>query len=180
MPLPIRSREAVRDSRDFEDIEAEAEFYNRHATDRSRMGEGYHGVTRDWNILDVPPGTKRVTMDGVGGGSQEVSWQKYNGVRRSKFNPDGIEHGRSREYGRDRGSVGKSYVGIKDKRDELWTEITKDLIVREALDWAGYDYEETAYFFYIFAYLEFVSLLIRTPYPICLSTLLGLLIPSSE
>lgn len=153
MSIPIRGREAVRDSRDLGDIETEAEFYNRHATDRSRMGEGYHGATRDWNIMDVPPGTKRVTMDGVGGGSQEVSWQKYNGVRRSKFHPDGV-------HSRGRGSLGKSYVGIKDKRDDLWTEITKDLIIKEAIDWAGYDYEETPQFFYIFAYLEFVSSLI--------------------
>jgi hypothetical protein len=38
-------------------------------------------------------GTKRVTMDGIGGGSQEVTWQRYNGVRRSKFITEGDEYG---------------------------------------------------------------------------------------
>ncbi|OQD74328.1 hypothetical protein PENDEC_c011G03455 [Penicillium decumbens] len=42
----------------------------------------------------------------------------------------------------------------KDQRDERWTEITKDLVVREAIERLGYEYEETRTFYYIFSYLE--------------------------
>jgi len=45
----------------------------------------------------------------------------------------------------------------KDQRDERWTEITKDLVVREAIERLGYEYEETRTFYYIFSYLEPVS-----------------------
>ena len=88
--------------RDETDIQEEADFYNQRAVERSYMGEGLHGATRDWAIVDVPPGTQRVRMDGVGGGSQEISWQRYNGVRRSKFMPDGSpsDEGYGSEVGR--------------------------------------------------------------------------------
>ncbi|KAL5003631.1 hypothetical protein BDV10DRAFT_1026 [Aspergillus recurvatus] len=53
-----------------------------------------------------------------------------------------------------RGKVGPRYVGVKDRRDRLWTEITKDLVVREAIERAGYEYEEFDSFYYIFSYLH--------------------------
>ncbi|KAK2756565.1 hypothetical protein FQN54_005458 [Arachnomyces sp. PD_36] len=156
--LVIRERDRHRDSRDERDIREEAEYYNRRATERSRIGEAYNGATRDWEIVDVPPGTKRVTMDGVGGGTQDISWQRYNGVRRSKFIADGEEYsdrGVARNHDRDHGRVGRRYEGVKDPRDNLWTEITKDLIVKEAIEKMGYDFEETDYFYYIIAYLRY-------------------------
>lgn len=45
---------------------------------------------------------------------------------------------------------------MKEQRKRLWTEITKDLVVREAIERAGYEYEETDYFYYIFSYLHYV------------------------
>ena len=145
------------DFRDDRVVREEAEYYNRRAQERSFPGEAYHGATRDWAIVDVPPGTERVQMDGIGGASQEVTWQRYNGVRRSKFMPDG---------GDDFAVVGpqdfgppdrRRYVGMHDKRENMWTEITKDLVVKEALEQAGYDFEETEYFYYVIAYLRYVS-----------------------
>ncbi|KAL2822198.1 hypothetical protein BDW59DRAFT_107301 [Aspergillus cavernicola] len=53
-----------------------------------------------------------------------------------------------------RGKVGRRYIGVKDRRDRLWTEITKDLVVREAIERAGYEYEETDGFYYIFSNLH--------------------------
>src|ERR1700760_1541931 len=70
---------------DDDDLEEEAEYYNRKAMERAYIGEGYNGATRDWAIVDVPPGTERVRMDGIGGSTQDITWQRYNGVRRSKF-----------------------------------------------------------------------------------------------
>ncbi|KAJ5992454.1 hypothetical protein N7451_008178 [Penicillium sp. IBT 35674x] len=42
----------------------------------------------------------------------------------------------------------------KERRDERWTEITKDLVVRDAIEQLGYEFEETRMFYYIFSYLE--------------------------
>lgn len=43
------------------------------------------------------------------------------------------------------------------KPRDMWTEVTKDLVVREAIEEVGYDYEETELFFYIMQYLRYVS-----------------------
>ncbi|KAL4925748.1 uncharacterized protein BDV17DRAFT_178097 [Aspergillus undulatus] len=53
-----------------------------------------------------------------------------------------------------RGKVGSRYIGIKDRHERLWTEITKDLVVREAIERAGYEYEEMDSVYYIFSYLS--------------------------
>src|SRR5271170_6342763 len=45
----------------------------------------------------------------------------------------------------------------KKERDGFWTEITKDLVVKEAIMQAGYDFEETDDFYYIMNYLKYVS-----------------------
>lgn len=157
--MVIRDRENKRDS--MSDVREEAAYYNRIATEGAPMGEAYNGHTRDWTIVDVPPGTKRVTMDGIGGASQEISWQRYNGVRRSKFIPSNDEYESEPQPSSSQGNVARRYVGIKDKRDELWTEITKDLVCKEAIEKAGYEYEETEHFYYVFAYLRYVSRLIK-------------------
>ena len=160
LPPPL---ERWRDPRDSRDIQEEAEYYNHRALERSYPGEGYHGSTSDWAIVDVPPGTRRVRMDGAGGGAQEITWQRYNGVRRSKFMPDGSDEGYGSEVARAGpapaagGEIGRRYAGAKDPREGMWTEITKDLVVKEAITEAGYEFEETDDFFYIMAYLKYVS-----------------------
>ena len=44
------------------------------------------------------------------------------------------------------------------KPKEMWTEVTKDLVTKEAIEYAGYHYEETVEYFYIMEYLRYVSL----------------------
>jgi hypothetical protein len=39
----------------------------------------------------------------------------------------------------------------------MWTEVTKDLVIREAIDSMGYSCEETDDFFYVMEYLKYVS-----------------------
>lgn len=159
-PAPVR-RPYYRDDRD---IQEEAAYYNDRAMARAYPGEAYRGATRDWSIVDVPPGTQRVRMDGAGGGEQEITWQRYNGVRRSKFYPDGPgEEGYGSELARPLpapapgGQIGARYGNPPDPRDRLWTEITKDLVVKEAIQEMGYEFEETEDFYYIFKYLTYVS-----------------------
>lgn len=139
----------------------EADYYNSIAMRRAYPGEAYNGATRDWGIVDVPPGTERVRMDGQGGGNQEITWQRYNGVRRSKFYPDSRGEGYySGEVDRQPaagGQFGGRYGRQRDPTDGLWTEITKDLVVKEAIEEMGYEFEETDDFYYIIAYLKYVS-----------------------
>ncbi|KAI0534369.1 hypothetical protein GGR58DRAFT_61211 [Xylaria digitata] len=171
----------------------EAEYITGKIDARGRMGEAWNGATKDWTIVDVPPGTERVKMDGVGGGGAEVTWQRYNGVRRSKFIPERDEspvggavvalREPAQDSSRERLSV-QIYdsnrpereveveevrdrrISIRDgerplakKRDDMWTEITKDLVNREAIERMGYDYEETEWFFYIMQYLRYEDVL---------------------
>jgi hypothetical protein len=140
----------------------EADYLNDIAERRGYPGEAYRGSTRDWAIVDVPPGTERVRMNGAGGGEQEITWQRYNGVRRSKFYPDGDGREAGREVGRPLapgagGEIGGRYGRTPDPRDRLWTEITKDLVVKEAIQEMGYEFEETDDFYYIMVYLDYVS-----------------------
>lgn len=182
------------------DYEDEAEYITGKIDSRGRMGEALHGATKDWTIVDVPPGTERVKMDGVGGGGAEVTWQRYSGVRRSKFVPEREDTPisiveslpapaplREREPSRDRERLSIQVYDSRDKsrdreveveeiqdrrisirnedrappprkRNEMWTEITKDLVTREAIERMGYEYEETEWFFYVMQYLRYVSL----------------------
>jgi len=126
----------------------EADYYNRKALERAYPGEALNGATKDWAIVDVPPGTNRVRMDGAGGGAQEISWQRYNGVRRSKFLSGDEEI--STDFGMPAAGPPKA------KAKDMWTEITKDLVLREAIDSMGYDCEETDDFFYVMEYLRYV------------------------
>ncbi|KAF2264198.1 hypothetical protein CC78DRAFT_533423 [Lojkania enalia] len=146
MSAPRRRFTAPADS----DFELEADYYNRKALERAYPGEAYHGATKDWAIVDVPPGTNRVRMDGIGGGAQEITWQRYNGVRRSKF-ISGDEEAAT-DFGL------PALPAPKPKAKDMWTEITKDLVLKEAVESMGYDYEETDYFFYVMEYLRYVSL----------------------
>lgn len=163
---------------------------------RGRMGEAWHGMTKDWAIVDVPPGTERVRMDGAGGASAEVTWQKYSGVRRTRFIPERDEtaasstttsvtdlrapekgrerrlsvqimdggRGASRERGLEIEKVTDRRLSIRastpppSRRSETWTEITKDLVCREAIEELGYEFEETEFFYYVVEYLSHVSL----------------------
>jgi hypothetical protein len=83
-------------------------------------------------IIDVPTGTRRVSVNIEKGRSRSRGPGDYtDNIRRER----GIR--RSRGLG-----------------NELWTEITKDLITREAIEELNYQFEETDYFYYIFEYLD--------------------------
>jgi len=189
--MSARPAQRERTRIDIRDNESEADYYARKASDRAYIGEAYNGATKDWAIVDVPPGTERVRMDGVGGGSEEITWQKYNGVRRSKFIPEreresvelreprrettGLEIEISSSNRRRQGGATyeREYERIEESSDRrvglprgpknrvgsLWTEITKDLIVKEAIEELGYDYEETEYFYYVIQYLQYEDVL---------------------
>lgn len=163
-----------------DEIAAEADYYNRKITSRAHPGEAYNGATRDWGLVDIPPGTERVRMDGVGGGAQEVYWERYSGNRRGRF----ISGDRAYEQEYGNGNSAPSPAPLSPppapyrerdeeikithtrtneekprRRDRMWTEVTKDLVIKEAIDEMGYDYEETDEHFYVIEYLKYVSLI---------------------
>ncbi|KAK6437956.1 hypothetical protein LTR95_005846 [Oleoguttula sp. CCFEE 5521] len=44
-------------------------------------------------------------------------------------------------------------------KDKMWTEITRDLVIKEAIDECGYSYEETDDYFYVIEYLRYEDVL---------------------
>ena len=58
-------------------------------------------------------------------------------------------------------TIGARWGARHDPRDRLWTEVTKDLVVKEAIREMGYEFEETDDYYYIFKYMEYVSSLCR-------------------
>jgi len=125
--------------------------------ERAYVGEAHNGATKDWAIVDVPPGTERVRMNGAGGSSQDVTWQRYNGVRRAKFIAGGREFETPFGVPDRRPSPGPA--APRPRASDMWTEITKDLVIKEAIERCGYNYEETDFFFYVMDYLRYEDVL---------------------
>ncbi|KAF1988704.1 hypothetical protein K402DRAFT_328148 [Aulographum hederae CBS 113979] len=168
---PASTPPSAAPSRKAEDewgIEAEADYYNRKALERAYIGEAHEGATKDWGLVDIPPGTNRVNMHGIGGGRQEVTWQRYNGARRATFYAD------EKEFSTDYGAIAKVETpppppppapappppsAPPAKKSDMWTEVTKDLVIKEAIEAMGYGYEETDDFFYVMEYLRYEDVL---------------------
>ncbi|KAM3449740.1 hypothetical protein MY5147_009689 [Beauveria neobassiana] len=51
----------------------EADYMTGRIDARGRMGEARGGATRRWGLMNVPPGTEPVHMDGAGGGRTETT-----------------------------------------------------------------------------------------------------------
>jgi hypothetical protein len=119
-------------------MKEEVDYSAPRKSERRFLDEAHKGPPKDWTVVDVPPGTKRIIMDGAGGGSEEITIQR----RRPKV-IEGDEFPPDRIGGR--------------PRARPWTELTKDLVVREAIERAGYEYEETERFYHVFDYLKYVS-----------------------
>ena len=177
--VAIRSRSRYDDrvgARYNDEVAAEADYYNRKVSGRGYPGEAYNGATKDWGLVDIPPGTSRVAMDGAGGGRQEITWDRYAGERHSKFYTGDRVY--EQDWGRERNGYGPPlppperpreqrddvHIDIKineetragKTKDKMWTEITKDLVIKEAIEERGYEYEETDEFFYVMVYLRYV------------------------
>ncbi|KAK3715127.1 hypothetical protein LTR37_007337 [Vermiconidia calcicola] len=163
-----------------DDVSAEADYYNRRISSRAYPGEAWNGATKDWGLVDIPPGTERVAMDGVGGGRQEITWEQYNGQRRGKFYAgdgyydSGYGNGapaplpppeparddvRETRITTERRITEGTSKGRNKAQDKMWTELTKDLVIKEAIEEKGYEYEETDDFFYVMEYLRYEDVL---------------------
>lgn len=156
-------------------VSGEADYYNRQVGRRGYIGEAYNGATKKWGLMDVPPGTERVRMDGLGGGREEVTWNRYDGNRHERFYTgdrvydSGYGNGMPapaplpapprddyRETRITETRIEKETSRGKTK-DRRWTEVTKDLVIEEAIKEMGYEYEESEGYFYVMEYLRYVS-----------------------
>jgi hypothetical protein len=143
------------DGKEEINIRKEADFHVNRDAENAYIRDTHHGATKDWGVVVVPPGTKQVTMDGIDGAKEEISWRGSNGRRHPRIHIDDERTGKHDIA--EEGRIGRRYAGVKDKRDRMWTEITKDLVVREALERSGYEFEETDLYYYVFEYLRYVS-----------------------
>ena len=116
------------------------------------------GMPGDVSFVDPAPMPVPAMRGGV---ADEIVFGlgRNGGDQRIRYFPEDDD---SSEEEMDDGKVGRRYIGMKEQRKRLWTEITKDLVVREAIERAGYEYEETDSFYYIFSYLHYV----RCPRPL--------------
>ena len=134
-------------------FDLEEDTYHRRGSDRLSSRDS---TTDDWAIVDAPPRPRRAMRDELDGPNRELSRKHYHSRERRAFPADeGLVSDGDPES--KRGQVGRRYVGASNPRDRLWTEITKDLVVREAIERSGYEFEETDFFYYIFDYLQYVS-----------------------
>lgn len=108
---------------------------------------GYPDIADDLTVIDVPAGTQRVYVNVEKGPASSLrdtrETRETREYSKSVSGQSGVDWRKERGVRRSRG------LG-----NELWTEITKDLITREAIEDCGYQYEETDYFYYIFEYLD--------------------------
>ncbi|KAE8146462.1 hypothetical protein BDV25DRAFT_49718 [Aspergillus avenaceus] len=135
----------------FHEHDLVREVYDR-PRDIGRPREPVHKLTGDdWAIVTAAPKAERDTTLLE---SPPVVKEPDLKDKRPKFTVSEERHSDGDpEFAR--GKVARRYIGMKSQRDGLWTEITKDLVVKEAIERSGYEYEETITSYYVFSYLQF-------------------------
>ncbi|KAJ1707646.1 conserved glutamic acid rich protein [Aspergillus flavus] len=136
----------------FDEHEVLEEVYGRpRELERSTRESTPKMTGDDWAIISAAPKTEReALLDEISHGPREPALKD----KKPKFTVSEERHSES-DPDFARGKVGRRYIGMKDQRNGLWTEITKDLVVREAIERSGYEYEETVSSYYVFSYLQF-------------------------
>lgn len=134
---PLR-RDLTRDMELEAEIEEEIKIHKERSKHRSHIEKITKQTADEWSVVHTPSKEDTVEMTGA----LEVVEVAPKGAVEEDLEI--------------RGRVEQQIV--KERRDERWTEITKDLVVRDAIERLGYEFEETRTFFYIFTFLEPVRL----------------------
>ncbi|KAJ5908511.1 hypothetical protein N7495_001193 [Penicillium taxi] len=98
---------------------------------RSLVDEAFKD-TDEWSVIHTPSKDDAIEMSGA---LQVVEVAPRDSLEK-------IEH---------RGHIAAK---VSEPRNECWTEITKSLVVREAIERLGYEFEETRLYYYIFSFLQ--------------------------
>jgi len=108
----------------------------------------YDDNQSDWTLIDVPPGTRKITLEADERGFSGPDVSSATNMRMMGLQQQQQQSETLTSISRSRG------VRRSKSSTELWTEVTKDLVTREAIEELGYPYEETDSFYYIFEYLQ--------------------------
>lgn len=144
---------------DRKDVPHRSEGDTRRRSMEPRPSDTHKSVTEEWAFVDSPPYRREIRderpirelQDEIGSPSHDSRSRPYSMERRPRFSDEPPEVGERERRGR--------RIGPERKRKSKWTEITKDLMVREAIERSGYEFEETELFYCVFAHLEYVSCL---------------------
>ncbi|KAJ5280405.1 hypothetical protein N7478_005777 [Penicillium angulare] len=138
---PPREVEEVEENEE-EDI---TEFRERRSKIRPKGDDIKRDSIDEWSVVHAPSKEEAIEMTG-GLDVVEIAPKDASSAQESESESEkDIEIDRSRRV---------MPEVSKERRDERWTEITKDLVVREAIERLGYEFEETRMFYYIFSHLE--------------------------
>ncbi|KAJ5573680.1 uncharacterized protein N7459_008107 [Penicillium hispanicum] len=121
------------------DIDEKLSIHEKRSGRRSHAGDDTKDVTDEWSVVHAPSKAEAIEMTGA---------LDIVEVAPKDASEDEVEVIEEEHEGHARPQVSK------ERRDERWTEITKDLVVREAIEHIGYEFEETRMYYYIFSYLE--------------------------
>lgn len=125
--------------REFEE-EEEVEVHEKRSVPRSTAGLS-KGTADEWSATDTLSKIDAAEMSGA--------------LSVIEVAP---KHAVEEELERDMEEMEIGQQVEKEHRDERWTEITKELVVREAIKQLGYEFEETRTHYYVFSFLEQVRL----------------------
>lgn len=96
--------------------------------------------TDDWSVVHAPSPDEAIEMTGA---------LDVVEVKPRHSSVDEAEVGR----------VAQQVTDPEETRNDRWTEIAKRLVVREAIEQMGFEYEETRTCYYIFSYLKSVCII---------------------
>lgn len=130
------------------DEDEELESYERNSRTRSGVNNHPRDSTDEWSVVHAPSKEEGVEMSGA--------LDVVEIAPKDASLTDSTSEGDDDEGTEESGRAGTHLS--KENKDERWTEITKDLVVREAIERIGYEFEETRVSYYIFSYLEPVRL----------------------
>ncbi|KAJ5165404.1 uncharacterized protein N7500_007234 [Penicillium coprophilum] len=104
-------------------------------TESTRTVDKAPGGTDDWSVVHAPSQDDAIEMTGA---------LDIVEVEPRHVSVDEVKVGR----------VAQHVTEPEETRNDRWTEISKKLVVKEAIERMGFEYEETRGSYYIFSYLE--------------------------
>ncbi|KAJ5048593.1 hypothetical protein NUH16_007098 [Penicillium rubens] len=122
------SRE-IRDAPSMHDVEKDIMMESARLVNKTPRG------TDDWSVVHTPSPDEPIEMTGA----LDVVEAKprHASVAEAKI-----------------GRIAQQVTDPEETRNDRWTEIAKRLVVREAIEHMGFEYEETRTCYYIFSYLK--------------------------
>jgi hypothetical protein len=122
--------------------------------------EVYRTATGNGTMDETPQRTEPVQPVEIEDEAPKVNLQGTDGFRRGRFMPAGnaIKEGHPEaeaETGTATGAQAEESSSTDDR--DLWTEVPKFMVEKEALEQLGHEYEETDNYFYTPGYLQSVG-----------------------